>query len=229
MGTASASTSTVATSASTEGMSTAPEATSTATEGMSTAIEGMSAATEGTSTTIEGTCAATVGTCTAIESTSATTGVTVTEPTAKSSAPGEGPPASIVAPPAKAKSYKEAVSTPAPPRPNSNKDSARKPAGSIVAVGRACVGVIGVVTIGTRRRWARIHVALTPVGGSSVARLAVALIPVTLTRIRITLIPIALIRIRIARIPVAWIPVARIRRGSSLGMCERCNQQTYSQ
>jgi hypothetical protein len=99
--------------------------------------------------------------------------------------------------------------TPTPPRPDAKKDSARKPARSIVTVGRACVRVIGVVTIRARRRRPGIHV--------------------TLIRIRITLISIALIRNRIAWIPVAWIPVARLHRRSSLGICERCNQQAYSQ
>jgi hypothetical protein len=104
--------------------------------------------------------------------------------------------------------------TPAPPRPDANKDSARKPARSIVAVGRACIRVIGVVAIRARRRWPGIHVDLTPI----------ARIRVTLIRIRIALISIALIRIHIA-----WIPVARFHLRSSLGMCKRCNQQTYSQ
>src|SRR5208282_5255141 len=108
--------------------------------------------TESTSTAIEGTSATT-------EATSASTGVTVTEPTAKSSAPGKGPPASVVAPTAKATSPIEAVPTPAPPRPDADKDSAREPARSIVTVGRACVRVIGVVAIRARRRWPRFHVA----------------------------------------------------------------------
>ena len=205
MGTASASASTVAMSTSTEGTSTT-EATSTASEAASTTTEGTSTAAEATSTTIEGTSAAT-------EATSTSTGVTVTEPTAISSASGKGATASIVAPPTKATSPIEVVPTPTPPRPDANKDSAREPARSIVTVGRACVRVIGVVTIRARRRRPGIIVDLTPI----------ARIHVTLIRIRITLISIALIRIRIAWIPVAWIPVPRLHRRSSLGIRKRCN------
>ncbi len=213
-------------SASAKGVSTATEAPSASTKGMSAATEGTVTTTEAAPTatkrasaTTEAATTATEVASTTIESAPASTNETIAGPTAKSSTPGKGLPASVIPTTSKAPSTVEPTSaivaapTPAPaPRAGANKDSAREPAWPVVAVGCAGVRVIGVVAIRTHGGWPWGHVTLIPI----------ALIRIAL--IRVALIWIALIRIPVTRIPVAWIHWA-----SSLGKGIGCNHQTQSQ
>jgi len=221
MGTASTSASTMPPP--TEGVSATTRATAASTEGMSAPAEAASTTAEGTAASTEATVAPTEPAAASTIGIPASTGVTVTDPTAESSAARK-------ATASKATSSVEATIASAP-RPGANKDSAREPAWSVVAVGCASVGIIAVVAIRANRRWP--HVDWSAVWIPIALALALAL---ALARARTCIALIA--RILLALIP-AWIHIARIGVGivirivirirSTLGMRISGNHQAQTQ